>query len=308
MLARRWPLIPTALAVFGAAVLAAGCALGPSLPDGAEVIEDIPFRERDAVRLAGDLYLPPGGGRHPAVLLIHGGGWRNGDPGQMAHLGRRLAAAGFVAYSSSYRFAPEHRHPAQLEDVRQAMNWLAKQERVDPERVAVWGYSAGAHLALLLGFGAEAETEAESAPKRPVAVVAGGSPTDFERFDPDGRLLVNLLGAARDEDPEGWRRVSPLYWADAQSPPVYLYHGKLDRVVDVGHSRALEARLDELGVCVHYDEVDWGHFWVFLGNRSVEQRATAFLQSTFGESAPGQTAARGRDPRGHHCESQGSER
>ncbi|MCC5888037.1 MAG: alpha/beta hydrolase [Gammaproteobacteria bacterium] len=282
------------LAALGAAVLAAGCALGPALPDGAQTLEDIPFIERDDLRLTGDLYLPAGQGPHPAVLLIHGGGWRNGDPGQMAHLGRRLAAAGFVAYSASYRFAPEYRHPTQLEDVRQALNWLAEHDRVDPDRVAVWGYSAGAHLALLLGFGADAgraeagHAEAGRAeagrsdgePKRPVAVVAGGSPTDFERFDPNGRLLVNLVGAPRDEDPEGWRRASPIHWADAKSPPVYLYHGRLDRVVDVGHSLALQARLEELGTSVHFDEVDWGHFWVFLGNRSVEQRATAFLQRT----------------------------
>lgn len=295
----RWP--APLLAVLVATLLAAGCALGPSLPEGAEVVEDVAFHEHDGLRLAGDLYLPPGKERHPAVLLIHGGGWRNGDPGQMAHLGRRLAAAGFVAYSSSYRFAPEHRHPTQLEDVRRAMTWLAGQERVDPERVAVWGYSAGAHLALLLGFAAE--TEADAATPRPAAVVAGGAPTDFELFDPDGRLLVNLLGATRDEDPEAWRRVSPLYWADAQSPPVYLYHGELDRVVDVKHSRALQARLDELGVCVHYDEVDWGHFWVFLGNRSVEQRATAFLQSTLGERSFAQPGA--KEP---GCESPGLER
>jgi len=288
MSSKPWQrLIRTHLAALGAGILVAGCALGPSLPDGAQVLQDVPFLDRDGIRLAGDLYLPPGSGRHPAVLLIHGGGWRNGDPGQMAHLGRRLAAAGFVAYSSSYRFAPEHRHPTQLTDVRNAMIWLAEQDRVDPDRVAVWGYSAGAHLALLLGFGAEAEADAKAVPQRPVAVVAGGSPTDFERFDPNGRLLVNLVGAARDEDPEGWRRVSPLHWADAQSPPVYLYHGKLDRVVDVEHSRALEARLDELSVGVHYDEVDWGHFWVFLGNRSVEQRAIAFLAQAFEEGTPG---------------------
>lgn len=304
MLAARWRRrLRQQLAVLGAAMLATGCALGPGLPDGAEVREDLPFHEQDGLRLAGDLYLPAGSGRHPAVLLIHGGGWRNGDPGQMAHLGRRLAAAGFVAYSSSYRFAPEHRHPTQLEDVREAMAWLARQERVDPERVAVWGYSAGAHLALLLGFGAATEAYAPSPPPRPAAVVAGGSPTDFELFDPDGRLLVNLLGATRDEDPEAWRRVSPLYWADAQSPPVYLYHGELDRVVDVRHARALEARLEELGVCVLYDEVDWGHFWVFLANRSVEQRATAFLQRTLGEPGFGKSGAGEAD-----CDSPGLER
>ncbi len=287
MLARQWRrLARSHLAALTASVLAAGCALGPSLPDGAQTLNDIAFLEQDGIRLTGDLYLPVAEGRRPAVLLIHGGGWRNGDPGQMAHLGRRLAAAGFVAYSTSYRFAPEYRHPTQLADVRDAMTWLAEHDRVDPDRVAVWGYSAGAHLALLLGFGAEADADAEtgSAPRRPVAVVAGGSPSDFERFDPNGRLLVNLMGAARDEDPEGWRRASPIHWADAQSPPIYLYHGRQDRVVDVGHSRELEARLDGLGASVHYDEVAWGHFWVFLGNRSVEQRATNFLKQTFNDN------------------------
>ncbi|TVS15851.1 MAG: alpha/beta hydrolase [Gammaproteobacteria bacterium] len=260
------------------AVLLTGCAIGSGLPEGATVLENQPHSEAEDA-LGGDLYLPAGNDRRPAVLLIHGGGWRNGNPGQMAHLGRSLAGEGFVAYSAAYRFAPEHTHPAQVEDVRQAMAWLARHERVDPDRIAIWGYSAGAHLALMLGFGAEPDAADNGRPRRPAAVVAGGSPTDFERFEPNGRLLVNLVGAPRKDDPDGWRRASPIHWADGDSPPIYLYHGRLDRVVDIGHSEVLYTALTDLGVPVEFDEVGWGHFWVFLVNRGVERRATAFLHS-----------------------------
>lgn len=267
------------LLLTGAALI--GCAVAAALPDGATILEDQPYVQHDQQELGGDLYLPAGDDRRPAVLLLHGGGWRGGNPGQMAHLGRQLVGQGFVAYSAGYRFAPEHTHPAQVADARRAYEWLASHERVDPDRIAVWGYSAGAHLALMLAFGAEPDVVTDNgAPTRPHAVVAGGSPTDFDRFDANGRLLVNLVGANRDEDPLGWRRASPIHWADRHSPPTYLYHGRLDRVVDIGHAEALRQTLADLDVAVEFDAVRWGHFWVFLANRSVERRAIDFLERT----------------------------
>lgn len=263
-----------------------GCAAAASLPEGATVLESQPFVTDGDTTLDGDLYLPAGNDRRPAVLLLHGGGWRGGNPGQMAHLARRLVNEGFVAYSAGYRFAPEHTHPAQVADARRALSWLARHERVDPERIAVWGYSAGAHLALMLAFAAEPEAGSNGHFERPRAVVAGGSPTDFDRFDADGRLLVNLVGTNRDDDPESWRRASPIHWADEDSPPTYLYHGRLDRVVDLGHSEVLYRTLQNLDVPVELDVVRWGHFWVFLANRSVERRVVDFLERTFDGQDP----------------------
>jgi acetyl esterase/lipase len=265
---RRRPL--RAVVWLGVACLTAGC-FGPPLPDDARLLTDLSYAQAESGPLAGRLFLPAGAGPHPAVLLLHGGGWRNGDPGQMDGIGRRLAGAGFVAFSAEYRLAPEHRYPVQLEDARAAFLWLAARDDVDPARVATWGYSAGAQLALLLGLRPTGQSP------RPNAVVAGGSPAVFELFDPRGRLLVNYLGASREEAPQIWAEASPIEWVSSDDPPVYLYHGRKDGLVDIEHARRLARALAEAGVGVTLDEVEAGHIGVFLTGRGIEARATAFL-------------------------------
>ena len=116
----------------------------------------------------GQLYRPAKAGPYPAVLLIHGGGWRSGGPWHMAPIGKALAKAGFLAFATAYRLSPDHQHPAQEADVREALRWLAAREDVDSDRLALWGYSAGAQLALKTAF------TTHSPELR--AVVAGGTP------------------------------------------------------------------------------------------------------------------------------------
>jgi acetyl esterase/lipase len=217
------------------------------------------------------------------VLVIHGGGWRGGEPWHMGHVSRLLANEGFVAFTPSYRFAPEHQHPAQLEDVRAAYRWLAAQPSVDADNIAVWGYSAGAHLALLLGLAPEG-AGGLAADERPVALIGGGAPTRLDLFDPESRLVVQLVGGARDEAPEAWAAASPISWASADDPPVYLYHGTLDQVVDVEHAREMTAALQEAGVPVILDTVTGGHISVALLDRNVERRAAAWLEQHLSDS------------------------
>jgi len=253
-----------------------GCALGPSLPDDARLLSDVSYAERATGRLTGRLFLPAAQGPSPAVLLLHGGGWRNGSPQQMDLIARRLVSEGFVVFSAAYRLAPGTRYPGQLEDVRAAFAWLADRPEVDPERMAAWGYSAGAQLALLLGL--------NPAPGKPQAraVVAGGAPAAFGLFDGKSRLLVNYLGAPRSEAPGTWSDASPVEWVSQDDPPAYLYHGQTDRLVDIQHARLLARRLSEAGVEVALDEVPGGHVGVFLTGRAIEARATAFLKEQLG--------------------------
>ena len=253
-----------------------GCALGPSLPDDARLLSDVSYAERATGRLTGRLFLPAAQGPNPAVLLLHGGGWRNGSPQQMDLIARRLVSEGFVVFSAAYRLAPGTRYPGQLEDVRAAFAWLADRPEVDPERMAAWGYSAGAQLALLLGL-----NPAPGQP-RPRAVVAGGAPAALGLFDGKSRLLVNYLGAPRSEAPGTWSDASPVEWVSQDDPPAYLYHGQTDRLVDIRHARLLARRLREAGVEVALDEVAGGHVGVFLTGRAIEARATAFLTERLG--------------------------
>jgi acetyl esterase/lipase len=93
-------------------------------------------------------------GRAPAILCIHGGGFRAGKREGWDERCRKLAARGYVAVTASYRLAPKYQFPAAIYDVKAAVRWLranADKYQIDPERIGVVGDSAGGHLVQFLG-------------------------------------------------------------------------------------------------------------------------------------------------------------
>jgi acetyl esterase/lipase len=200
----------------------------------------------------GDLYRPTGRGPWPAVLLIHPGSWTRGSRSEMTRFAKRFASAGYVVYNVDYRLAPENRYPAQLDDVRAAFGWLYRRAPslgVDRDRIAVMGYSAGAHLALLLGL-------TDSPGPRPRAVVAGGAPSDLTAY-PNNPVVATLIGGTAVELPDAYADASPLSHVSSDDPPVLLYHGALDWIVDVEQSRRLLAALRAAGVPAQLLEQPW---------------------------------------------------
>src|SRR5262249_13852782 len=126
----------------------------PGIPLRSEVHElrtDIVYAHADGVPLRFDHYRPlrPSGA---AVVFVHGGGWIRGDPSQAAGNALHFARRGIATVAISYRLAPAHRFPAPLDDVRHGLRWVrahASELGIDPERIALLGLSAGAHLAVL---------------------------------------------------------------------------------------------------------------------------------------------------------------
>lgn len=262
---RRAPVIALALAV-------AACAARQ--PAHLQVLPDQVYAEPDGEALRADVYAPRTAGPHPGVLLVHGGSWQRGKRGDMHRVARRLAERGYVAVSIDYRLAPDHHFPAQLEDCRAALRWMRQQAGaldLDPHRIAAFGYSAGGHLAALL-----ATDQAPDAEARVQAAVAGGAPTDLARFG-DARVMRRLLGGAPAELPSRARAASPLTYASADDPPLFLYHGRYDWWVDPAHARVLHDRLAAAGVAAQYLEVPHGHLTTFALDDEPVAAATAFL-------------------------------
>ncbi len=199
------------------------------------------------------------GQQRPAVVIIHGGSWQRGDRARMARIAGGLAAAGFVAVNIEYSLAPRYRFPAQLEDCRAAVLWIRKHARelnVDASRIGAFGYSAGAHLALMLATTGRDERD----PARIQAVVAGAPPANLAAMPgPADRTLRRLLGADRDDAPQLYREASPVSHVSADDPPAFLYHGRYDWVVPVEQSREMADRLREAGVVVELFEGEGGH-------------------------------------------------
>lgn len=224
--------------------------------------------------LQADLWRPAIGGARPAVLLIHGGGWTGGQRSHMDSIAKRLARRGYVVVNISYRLAPQYRHPAQIEDVRQALHWLrANHEalQIDPQRVAAWGYSAGAHLAALLGA-------AKAAPQdRVQVVVAGGIPADF-RYYPNSPLIGKLMGTTLADDSANWTAASPVTHIGAGSPPFFLYHGTWDTTVGDRNAQAMKAALDAAGVANELHLLyGLGHISTFFFDGGAVRAGLAFL-------------------------------
>jgi acetyl esterase/lipase len=190
--------------------------------------------------LAADLYQPEGTGPFPAVLMVHGGGWTGGKRQDMHRTARAVARQGYVVMNVSYRLAPRWRYPAQLQDMQQALAWLclhADEYRVRPDRVATWGYSAGAHLALLPALVPVGHPHFLTG-IRPAAVVAGGTPVDLTYY-PAGALTNALMGVTCHSNQQAWCDASPLRHVTPKSPPIFLYHGTSDRLVGANNSQAM---------------------------------------------------------------------
>ncbi|MGQ0620003.1 MAG: alpha/beta hydrolase [Panacagrimonas sp.] len=276
------------LLLSGVGFLLVGCSSHVGKPDGAapaavstkfEVRRDVLISPDDwPQKLLADVYVPEGAGPWPGVLVIHGGGWYTGDREQVEGIAERLARRGFVAVNTTYRFAPRYRFPAQLEDVQQAMRWMQAhggEYRMRPERFGVFGYSAGAHLAALLGTLSPGDALAGG--PRPVAVVAGGTPSDLTKFS-GGTMVPDLLGTTLQKDRAAYERASPVTWITPGDPPFFIYHGGADVLVSVDHAEDLKTALDKAGVPAELFILRGrGHVGAFLTDGPAFKAAAEFL-------------------------------
>ena len=193
----------------------------------------------------------------PGLLLVHGGGWRRGSRDAMRGYGIRLAQAGTTCVAIEYRLTPESPWPAQIHDVKRALRFVrahAAELGIDPDRIALQGSSAGAHLALLAAGTPGDPTlapdaEARAVEERVSAVVAVYPPTLFyaggER--PSGALAAQAL-MGRAATPELARQASPLAYVSKEFPPTLLLHGTADRIVPPSASLRMYEALSEAGV------------------------------------------------------------
>ena len=224
--------------------------------------------------LKADVYHPPKGGLSPAVLLIHGGGWKEEDGRwQMKSIARKLARRGYVVMNVTYRGAPAFHYPAPVDDLREALGWMrrnAKTQGIDPHRIATFGYSAGGHLASMVGL----EDHGVK------AIVAGGGPFDLTLY-PGGDLVPAFLGGTQKEIPKRFREASPVNHVTHASPPIFIYHGSRDTLVPPEHARRMQAAYQRAGA---KSEIHWlagrSHITTFLFSGGTVSQAIDFLDRT----------------------------
>lgn len=306
-----------------------------------EVIRDQVYAVRPQRVLQADLYLPdaavavpagagtsPGsvqaadanrasGARRPAILWLHGGGWRFGDRRQCPSLERYYAQRGYVMVSIDYRRSQEALFPAAVEDVKTAARWLKSQAGrygIDPDRIGLWGSSAGGHLAALAAISAEdrfRDTEYSPYSSSVAAVVDAYGPSDFLRMDahrdPDGKPSDDLesiqlppgkqsadadsleslfLGAPIQTCPERVRAANPVTYVHGHVPPFLLLHGASDTAIPAHQSQLLYAALAAGGNDVTLGLVrGLGHG--FLNRANLDEQEREIELTTAAGSPPG---------------------
>jgi acetyl esterase/lipase len=239
----------------------------------------------DQYKLYLDVARPKEGGPYPCVVMFHGGAWMGGNRKDLSVGGKtkdgtvapsimeRVASRGYVAVSASYRLAPKYQFPAQIQDARAAVRFLranAKEYGIDRDKFAACGFSAGAHLALLLGLSDKVDgwdagsNLGESS--RVQCVVDFFGPTDLSLYSRSPGLedgyMVPVFGKACKTDPEVYKKASPMTYASKNAPPVLLIHGTFDLIVPVIHSENLEQKLKDTGASAELITVrGMGHGW-----------------------------------------------
>ena len=207
-----------------------------------------------------DVYRPPGDvppGGAPAVLLVHGGSWRQGDRSQLRGYGILLGRAGYVCVAPEYRLLGEAPWPAAIEDVKAAIRWVrasAAPLGVDPSRICVEGNSAGAHLALLAAGtpsvpALEGTGGNEGVSSAVAAVAAIYAPTLFfaeGSVRESGGLPFMVLAEGGDDAAAAL--ASPVRHVTAEFPPTFLAHGTTDTTVPVSASLRMYEALAAAGV------------------------------------------------------------
>lgn len=255
----------------------------------------VPYADygESARALLADIYRPKAAGPFPTILMLHGGAWFSGNKAHVALHARYAAAAGYAVVAINYRLAPTHKFPKQLEDCRQAVTWIGANSNkygFDVDRLAVYGYSAGGHLACLVGV---TQNEAgrggpPDSPPTPTirAIVAGGAPCEFSWIDASSQRLAFWLGGSRESLPDVYSAASPITFVDARDPPVFFFHGGGDRVVPISSARKMQHKLESVHVASEFHTLPkTNHLGAFV-NADARKRAIEFLDTELTRSEP----------------------
>jgi acetyl esterase/lipase len=233
------------------------------------VVKDVAYIRHGDRELCLDLYRPETDDTVAAVAYFHGGAWRIGDKADHAETRLRgLCAHGVAVASANYRFVDEATFPAQVEDAKDVIRWIRNhgaEYALATEQIGVWGASAGAYIASMVGLTAgvtdlrnPVPTRSAVDPSRVSAVVCWFGPADLVLAERRSELERSVLrpssvsamlglGAVSD-DIEFARRASPLSFVTPSAPPFLIAHGDQDRLVPPSQSVRLHDALIAAGV------------------------------------------------------------
>lgn len=272
----------------------------PILPNDINVLRNITYVKYGERELGLDIFFSSTEiGLRPGIVLIHGGGWRTGNKSHQYPMALQLASKGYVAVTVEYRLTNEAIFPAGVIDIKNSIKWLKKnalQFKIDTNKIAVLGCSAGGQLASLVGFSVN-ENDFEDYENYPGysskvrAIVNIDGLLDFlgkesEEFDenPDPqnpRSAHRWLGASHLDDPELWKKASGINYVTQESCPIAFINSSIPRF-GAGKDATIE-KLKEYNIYyeVHIIKNTPHPFWLFHPwfNETVKH-VSEFLEKT----------------------------
>jgi acetyl esterase/lipase len=228
------------------------------------------------------------------VIVIPGGKWTTGDKSNNPEVSTYFAQRGFAAFAVTYRSALVSPFPAALEDLQTAVRWIRRHAAdfgVDPHVLVAMGWSAGGHLAGLLGTVGKGPLDRGD---RVAAVVSWSGPMDLVALVTSSNVVLRdviktFLGCGGGEDcTEAARAASPITYVDATDSPIY-FANSTEEVIPVQQARAMAATLSRSDVLFEYRELEGRKHGAGYGaNPKMVNEAVAFLGRALGEDAPDQ--------------------
>lgn len=264
-----------------------------------------------------DIYLPPqhlADSGYPVLMIFHGGGWEGGDKKLLSayriSLLDKSLKAGFAVVSVNYRLVNETTHfPKPVEDCADAVRWVranALNYNFNPERIGIWGESAGAHLAMLVGYADSTTWSGAVDLKNYVTkinfIINNYGPVDLnalfhtsagklklwlfrvfvsETFQMRNKLIHGMTSyniiENKTEAIAKSKDFSPLYYISSNSVPTLIFHGTKDKLVPFSQSVLLLKKLQQFQVKHEFIKIKDGNHGFFNQN---QQKIDGFVDKT----------------------------
>lgn len=272
-------------ATLGALQICAAIGFAQTPSQNIDIRRNVTYGTHDGVALTGDYYVPKAAGKYPVVVAVHGGGWQGGSRASHRYWGPYLAGNGIAVFAIDYRLSKpgQPSFPQAVHDVRAAMQFVkhnAADLKIDPDRTAFMGESAGAHLTSLVALGGDSPTFAKGYPSDPYAsvstsvkaVVAAYGVYDLvahwnhdQLTRPRDQIAEKFLGKAPMDDRRVYFDASPMSYATrADNRPAFLLiWGTGDDVADPQQSEDFMTALKQAGVTTRKIAItDAPHFFM----------------------------------------------
>lgn len=265
-------------------------------PEGTILYGNIPYLDDTLKKHLLDIYLPPNAKEKvPLIIWVHGGGWLSNDKfadmGYMKETIAEIMSQGCALASIDYRFSTQAVFPAQMLDCNAAVSYLydnAEKYGFDQDRFALMGFSAGGHLAAMLGLSKNNSVNQFFVPGTSRkfkfrAVVDFYGPADLTLFpgaddpkSPEGLLI----GAAPLDRPDLAKVASPVSYVDENDPPFLIIHGEKDDLVSPRQSQLLHSWLKVKGVPSELIIVPGApHFGAMFDHEEIRNKVMGFLRN-----------------------------